>query len=153
MDFGGSYLVSAPRADVWAALNNTDKLKATIPGCSRIEWTGDSSLEVEITVNFGIVKPTFTGDLTLSNVIPAQRYTLTGKGRGGVLGMAQGAADITLSDTPEGTHLKFVASGGADGGIMKLGKALIGKSAQKVIDGFFERFGEAMGAEVTPIRA
>ena len=151
MDFGGSYLVSAPRADVWAALNNTDKLKATIPGCSRIEWTGDSSLEVEITVNFGIVKPTFTGDLTLSNVIPAQRYTLTGKGRGGVLGMAQGAADIVLTDVPEGTQLKFTASGGADGGVMKLGKALIGNSAQKVIDGFFERFGEAMGAEVRPL--
>lgn len=153
MDFGGSYLVSAPRADVWAALNNADKLKATIPGCSRIEWTGDSSLEVEITVNFGIVKPTFTGDLTLSNVIPAQSYTLTGKGRGGVLGMAQGAADIVLSDVPEGTQLIFTASGGADGGIMKLGKALIGNSAQKVIDGFFERFGEAMGVVVTPIKA
>jgi carbon monoxide dehydrogenase subunit G len=153
LDFGGSYLVSAPRADVWAALNNADKLKATIPGCSRIEWTGDSSLEVEITVNFGIVKPTFTGDLTLSNVIPAQSYTLTGKGRGGVLGMAQGAADIVLSDVPEGTQLIFTASGGADGGIMKLGKALIGNSAQKVIDGFFERFGEAMGVVVTPIKA
>jgi len=34
---------------------------------------------------------------------------------------------------------------------MKLGKTLIGNSAQKVIDGFFERFGEAMGVEVTPI--
>ena len=151
MEFGGNYLVSAPRADVWHALNNADTLKATIPGCSRIDWTGDSSLEIEITVNFGIVKPRFEGDLTLSNVIPAQSYTLSGKGRGGVLGMAQGAADITLSDAPAGTHLRFTATGGADGGIMKLGKALVGNSAQKVIDGFFKRFGEAMGAEVTPV--
>ena len=30
---------------------------------------------------------------------------------------------------------------------MKLGKALIGNSAQKVIDGFFVRFGAAMGAD------
>ena len=35
---------------------------------------------------------------------------------------------------------------------MRLGKAIIGNSAQKVIDGFFERFGEAMGAKVTPLR-
>ena len=34
---------------------------------------------------------------------------------------------------------------------MKLGKALIGYSAQKVIDGFFARFGDAMGAQVTPL--
>ena len=153
MEFGGNYLVSAPRADVWAALNNADKLKAAIPGCSRIDWTGDTSLEVEITVNFGIVKPVFTGDLELSNIIPAQSYTLAGRGRGGVLGMAQGAADITLADAEGGTELRFVANGGASGGIMKLGKALIGNSAQKVIDGFFERFGVAMGAEVRAIDA
>ncbi|HEY9011427.1 MAG TPA: carbon monoxide dehydrogenase subunit G [Devosia sp.] len=151
MEFGGRYLVSAPRQTVWAALNNADTLRATIPGCSRIEWTGDTSLEIEITVNFGIVKPTFAGDLTLSNVIPAQSYTLAGKGRGGVLGMAQGAADITLADAPEGTLLQFTANGGADGGIMKLGRALVGNSAQKVIDGFFARFGVAMGAEVRPV--
>lgn len=150
MEFGGRYLVSAPRQTVWAALNNADTLRATIPGCSRIEWTGDTSLEIEITVNFGIVKPTFAGDLTLSNVIPAQSYTLAGKGRGGVLGMAQGAADITLDDAPEGTLLQFTANGGADGGVMKLGRALVGNSAQKVIDGFFARFGEAMGAEIKP---
>jgi len=153
LEFGGRYLVSASRTQVWHALNNADTLKAAIPGCSRIDWTGDSSLEVEITVNFGIVKPKFEGDLTLSNVIPAQSYTLSGRGRGGVLGMAQGAADITLTDAPEGTLLVFSATGGADGGIMKLGKALIGNSAQKVIDGFFARFGEAMGATITPIRA
>lgn len=151
MDFGGNYLFAAPRERVWAALNDAEILKAAIPGCSRIDWTGEDSLEVEITVNFGLVKPTFTGDLTLSNVRPAESYTLSGKGRGGMLGMAQGAADITMADMPGGTNLRFSASGGADGGIMKLGKALIGNSAQKVIDGFFERFGEAMGVEVTPI--
>ena len=34
---------------------------------------------------------------------------------------------------------------------MQLGSALIGDRAQKIIDGFFERFGEAMGAKVTPL--
>lgn len=148
MDFGGNYIFMAPRDRVWAALNDAETLKAAIPGCSRIEWTGEQSLEVEITVNFGIIKPTFTGDLTLDKVRPAESYTLSGKGRGGMLGMAQGAADISLADSPDGTSLRFTATGGADGGIMKLGKALIGNSAQKVIDGFFERFGKAMGVEV-----
>jgi hypothetical protein len=34
---------------------------------------------------------------------------------------------------------------------MKLGKAVVGNSAQKIIDGFFERIGEAMGTTVTPL--
>ena len=149
MEFGGRYRFSAPRDAVWAALNDANTLKAAIPGCSRLDWTGEGTLECEIKVNFGIMQPTFTGDLELRNVVPAQSYTLAGRGRGGLLGKAEAAADIILSDVPDGdatgTELLFTAQGGADGGIMKLGKALIGNSAQKVIDGFFERFAEAMG--------
>jgi hypothetical protein len=151
MQFGGNYLFHAERSAVWAALNNAETLKATIPGCQRIAWTDDTSLELEIKVNLGIVQPVFAGDLELSAIIPAESYTLSGRGRGGVLGMAHGAADITLADMEGGTRLSFIANGGADGGIMKLGKSLIGKSAQKVIDGFFSRFGDAMGVEVTPL--
>lgn len=152
MEFGGRYLFSAPRTAVWAALNDADKLKAAIPGCRRLDWTGTAELECEIQVNFGLIQPVFTGDLELRDVRPAERYTLAGRGRGGLLGKAEAAADISLADHPEGTELTFVANGGADGGIMKLGKAIVGSSAQKVIDGFFERFGEAMGTEVTPLK-
>lgn len=151
MEFGGRYLFSAPRDRVWAGLNDTQVLKAAIPGCSRLEWTGDATLECEIKVNLGVMSPTFTGDLELRDVVPAERYTLAGRGRGGLLGKAEAAADIVLADAPGGTELVFTANGGADGGIMKLGKAVIGNSAQKIIDGFFERIGEAMATQVTPL--
>jgi carbon monoxide dehydrogenase subunit G len=150
MEFGGRYLFSAPREAVWAALNDTEKLKAAIPGARRLDWTGATTLELELRVSLGLVNPTFTGDLTLSDVVPAETYTLSGRGRG-MLGKAEGGARITLSDAPGGTELDFRATGGADGKIMSLGKALIGKSAQKVIDHFFETFGETFGAKVTPL--
>jgi len=151
MEFGGKYLFSAPRDRVWAALNDTAVLKAAIPGCSRLDWTGATTLECEIKVNLGLMSPTFTGDLELRDIDPAVRYTLAGRGRGGLLGKAEAAADIALTDAPGGTELLFTANGGADGGIMKLGKAVIGNSAQKIIDGFFERIGEAMSVTVTPL--
>ena len=151
MDFGGRYKLSAPRRNVWEALNDTAVLKATIPGCQRIEWTSENTLELHIKVNLGVVHPVFTGDLALTNVLPAHSYTLSGKGRGGILGLAEGAADITLSDSGEGCELAFSARGGASGQIMRLGKSLIGNSAQKVIDGFFERFAQAMGTTIEPI--
>jgi len=153
MQFGGRYLVSAPRHAVWKALNDTQVLKAIIPGCRRIDWTGETTLELEIEVNLGLMQPVFAGDLELRDVIPAERYTLAGKGRGGLLGKAEAAADIVLSDVGHDTQLVFTANGGADGGIMRLGKSLIGNSAQKLIDGFFKSFGEAMGVEVKPIPA
>jgi carbon monoxide dehydrogenase subunit G len=151
MDFGGRYRIEASRAAVWTALNNPDVLKAAIPGCSFIEWSGPSTLDIAITVNFGVMKLTFKGELSLSNVEEARNYTLSGKGKGGFMGLAEGAADISLADEGEATLLQFTAQGGASGQIMKLGKALIGNSAQKIIDGFFERFAMAMGADITPL--
>ena len=151
MDFGGRYLFGAKRTEVWAALNDTAILKAVIPGCERIDWTGPSTLDMTIKVNFGLVHPTFEGDLTLSNVHPAERYTLSGRGRGRMLGLAHASAEIALDDAPDGTRLTFEAIGNADGGIMRLGKALIGGSAQKVIDGFFESIGGEMGVKVTAL--
>ena len=151
MQFGGRYRIAAPRLAVWAALNDPDKLKAAIPGCSHIGWSGVASLDLEIRVNLGVVHPTFKGELALSDVEPAERYTLSGRGKGGLLGLAEGAADITLDDDGMATLLAFVAHGGASGQIMKLGRALVGNSAQRVIDGFFTRFGAAIDAEVTPL--
>lgn len=151
MDFGGRYRVEADRQAVWAALNDTEVLKACIPGCKRIDWASNDALELEVSVNLGVVHPTFKGDLLLSDVEPAQSYRLTGQGRGGLMGKAQASADIALDDLTDGTLLSFAATGGASGQVMKLGKALIGNSAQKIIDGFFERFGAAMGAKVTPL--
>ncbi|UJW84832.1 CoxG family protein [Devosia sp. SL43] len=151
MDFGGRYKIAASRVAVWAALNDAGVLKAAIPGCHKIDWVSETALDLEIKVNLGVVHPVFKGDLSLSGIVPAERYTLSGKGRGGLLGLAEGSADIILSDDGEDTLLVFEAKGGASGQIMRLGKAIIGNSAQKVIDGFFERFGAAMGAEVTPL--
>lgn len=150
MEFGGRYLFSAPRGVVWDALNDTEKLKAAIPGCDRLEWIGPGALEMTLKVGLGLLSVTFTGELALSNVVPAESYTLSGHGNG-VLGLAQGAADITLADAEGGTELQFSAAGGADSGIMALGRRLLGKSAQRVIDHFFARFGDTFGAAVTPL--
>jgi carbon monoxide dehydrogenase subunit G len=151
VDFGGRYLFGAKRADVWAALNDTAVLEAVIPGCQAIEWTSESTLDLSIKVNFGIVQPTFDGMLALSNIREAESYTLSGRGKGALLGMANASADISLEDAADGTVLTFAAAGHADGGIMRLGKAIVGNSAQKVIDGFFESIGGQMGVTVTPL--
>lgn len=148
MEFGGRYRIAAPRHKVWEALNDPDKLKAAIPGCSLIAWSGPDTLDLEITVNLGVMKPTFKGELRLSDVTPAENYVLSGRGKGGILGLAEGSARITLDDVGEDTLLAFRAEGGASGQIMRMGKAIIGNSAQKIIDGFFERFAEAMGVEI-----
>lgn len=151
MEFGGRYRFGARRDAVWRALNDAAVLKAVIPGCERIEWTGATSLELSVRVDLGLLHPRFTGELALSDVHPAERYVLTGRGKGGLLGLAHASARISLADDGTGTILVFEAEGKADNGIMKLGRALIGGSAQRIIDGFFEAIGRQMRTEVTAL--
>jgi carbon monoxide dehydrogenase subunit G len=151
MDFGGRYRFATPRQAVWQALNDTAILKACIPGCTDISWSGPDRLELEVQVELGPIKPKFRGELSLSNVVPAERYTLSGRGKGGMLGLAQASAAIALADAEGGCELTFTATGGASGRIMQVGKALIGERAQQLIDGFFVHFGEVMGTSVIPL--
>lgn len=152
MEFEGRYLFKAERRAVWQGLNDADVLKSAIPGCTRIAWVDENSLEAEISVSLGITKLKFTGDLTLSDVDPAVSYHLSGRGRG-LLGKAEGAAHITLEDEDDNTILTFRAVGGASGKLVSLGKSLLGTRAQGVIDGFFERIGAAMRVDVTPLES
>lgn len=152
MEFGGRYNFGADRFAVWRALNDAEILKAVIPGCEQIVWTSPTTLDLLVQVSLGIVKPRFSGQLELSDVHPAERYVLTGRGKGGLLGLAQASARITLDDGGDGTTvLAFTAIGKADSGIMRLGRALIGNSAQKIIDGFFEAIGAQMQTKVEAI--
>ncbi len=173
MDFSGSYLLLAARRSVWRALNDTATLKQVIPGCHHIAWTSDTTLDLVLRVNLGVAKPKFGGELELSDVIAATSYKLSGRGRGGLLGLAHGAASITLRDfdlaeNPDltgeaipghwpqhgmATILQFNAQGGGSGQIMALGKAVIGKSAQGIIDRFFIRFASAMDTSVISLPA
>ncbi len=174
MEFSGTYLIFSDRAAVWGALNDVEVLKKAIPRCETISWSSENTLDLTIKVNFGIIKPKFSGELELSNIVEAQNYTLAGRGQGGLLGLARGSADIQLQDEEitkfdildlserekktvlvqgdMGTILSFVAHGGASDKIMALGKNLIGKSAQGIIDRFMGRFCDALGAPMLPIQ-
>ena len=151
MEFGGRYRFAADRQAVWQALNDADLLRSVIPGCQQMAWTSPTTLDLRVRVDLGLLHPVFSGELILRNVRPAQSYTLEGRGKG-VVGLAHAAADITLSDDPAGgTLLVFSAAGHADGGIMRLGRALVGHSAQKIIDGFFEAIGARMHVGVVAL--
>lgn len=148
MQFQGRYLFLAERADVWAALNDTAILGEAIPGCELLVWTSGTTLDLAFKVDLGVMHPTFSGDLWLTDIDPAASYVLHGKGRGGLLGLAEGAARISLSDHERGTLMIMQAEGKASSTIMSLGSKLIGSAAQKIIDRFFERFAAAMKADI-----
>jgi carbon monoxide dehydrogenase subunit G len=142
MDMTGSQQIAAPRAAVWAALNDPQILQQCITGCTEIEKLGDHELKAKITLKFGPVKATFTGKVTLSDLDPPNGYTLTGEGQGGAAGFAKGLAKVRLeqvSDTV--TTLYYESKVDIGGKLAQLGSRLLDSTARKFAGEFFEKFG------------
>ena len=100
MEMKGEYTIPAPRAAVWAALNDVDVLKAAIPGCDSIARLSETEIEATVTAKVGPVKASFKGLVTLSDLDPPNGYTIRGEGKGGVAGFAKGGAKVRLAEVP-----------------------------------------------------
>jgi carbon monoxide dehydrogenase subunit G len=142
MEMSGERQIAASRAEVWAALNDPEVLKACIPGCQEMEKTGDNGFTAKVVQKVGPVKATFTGEVELSDIVEGESYTISGKGKGGAAGGASGGAKVTLADSDGGTLLTYVAEAKVTGKIAQLGSRLIDGFAKKMADQFFTTFQE-----------
>lgn len=143
MDMTGEERIAAPREAVWKALNDTEVLKACIPGCESLERISDTELEATVGVKLGPVKARFNGKVALSNLNPPLSYTISGEGKGGIAGFAKGGADVTLIEEGNETVLAYTVSADVGGKIAQLGSRLISSSAKKLATQFFENLNQA----------
>lgn len=144
MKLTGEKLIPQPRAAVWAALNNLDVLKASIPGCHEIEQIGDDEYALVIAIAVGPVKAKFKGKLHLTNIVAPQSYSLTFQGAGAAVGFGKGVADVSLRDQDGGTSLNYGVEAQVGGKIAQVGARLIDGVAAKMADEFFTAFEQCL---------
>jgi carbon monoxide dehydrogenase subunit G len=145
MEMSGEYRIAAPRAQVWAALNDPEILKASIPGCQELDKRSDTEMTARVVTKIGPVKATFNGEVKLSNIDPPSGYTITGEGKGGVAGFAKGGADVSLTEDGDGTILRYTAKAQVGGKLAQLGARLIDATAKQMADEFFGAFAAKVG--------
>ena len=145
MVMNGEVQLAAPREVVWAKLNDTDALKASIPGCETLERISDTEFQAVATNKIGPVKARFKGKVHLSDLDPPNGYRISGEGDGGVAGFAKGGAKVSLSDKDGGTLLTYDVEAQIGGKLAQLGQRLINSAAKKTADDFFVKFAQAVG--------
>jgi carbon monoxide dehydrogenase subunit G len=146
MEMSGEYQIAAPRDKVWAALNDPAILKESIPGCQELTKVSDTEMTAVVLAKVGMVRATMHGSVTLSNLNPPEGYTITGEGKGGVAGFANGGADVSLvEEGPNATRLKYTAKAQVGGKLAQIGARLIDATAKQMADQFFSRFAEKVG--------
>ena len=146
MEMQGNRRLAVPQQQAWEALNDPEVLKVCIPGCDRVEATGENQYAIGMAVKIGPVSARFNGKITLVDVLPPNSYTLNFEGQGGPAGFGKGSAKVNLAPPAEGAgcELTYTASAQVGGKIAQVGQRLIDGVARAMAEDFFRRFDEEM---------
>jgi carbon monoxide dehydrogenase subunit G len=144
MEFIGEYRFKVSAMEVWLALNDTEVLKSTIPGCDVMERITPTHYAGHLDVDLGLFKAGFNGRIALSELDPPASYRISVEAHGKIAGTASGSARVRLVDLPDGSLLHYKAETAIGGRLAKLGIKLIHGTATKYADKFFARFTKAM---------
>jgi carbon monoxide dehydrogenase subunit G len=147
MKLSGEKILALPQARVWAALNDPEVLRQSIPGCESFEKLADNAFRATVASRIGPVQARFNGTVRLSDINPPNGYTLSGEGSGGAAGSAKGSAKVALAPAPGGTRLTWDADAQVSGKLAQIGSRLIDSTANMMAGQFFDRFEQLLAGE------
>ena len=143
MKLAGTHIVSAPRRKVWEFLNDPQRLATCMPGCEKLETTGENEYSGQINVGLAAVKGVYNGKVKLEDIQPPTHYKmlLDGKGKQGFI---KGSGTIDLEEQDGQTVLKYTGDVQIGGPLASVGQRMIDGAAKMMMGQFFT----AMEAEL-----
>ena len=144
MDMQGTRQLAITQQQAWDALNDPTVLKTCIPGCDRVELSGDNQYAIGMALKIGPVSARFSGKITLSDINPPSSYKINFEGQGGAAGFGKGDSAVTLTPNTEGCELAYTVHASVGGKIAQLGQRLIDGAAKSMAEDFFKRFDNEM---------
>ena len=144
MKISGSNVIDQPVDKVWEALLDPRVLVATIPGCERLETTGEHEYAMTVTAGVAAIKGTYNGSCTLSDLQENESLVMRLSGAG-----APGTVDATVSvafsePTPGRTQIAYDADavvGGMVGGVVQ---RMLSSVSKRMAGEFFGNVGQAI---------
>jgi len=137
MKIAGTQTLRASRERVFQALNDPDVLRRCIPGCERLEKTGEDGYAATIRAGVGAIKAVFSGTIRLEDVDPPRHCRLSGEGRGQP-GFAKGTGTLDLDESDEGgTLIRYEGEVQIGGLIAGVGQRMIQGTAKMMASQFF----------------
>ncbi|CAE6861690.1 hypothetical protein R69658_07648 [Paraburkholderia aspalathi] len=148
MELSETHTLPVSQQRAWDALNDTDILRACIPGCESIDPDGENAYAVVLSASVGPVKARFKGRMLLTDIEAPNSYTIVFEGQGGAASFGKGNTHVTLE--PEGdtaTKLSYTATAQVGGKLAQIGSRLVDGAARKIAGEFFKRFGAQVGGD------
>jgi carbon monoxide dehydrogenase subunit G len=148
MKFTGDATLNAPVEKVWDALLDPSVLVRTIPGCERLEATGENAYAMTVTAGVAAIKGTYSGSCKLSDLQPHQSLVmkLQGAGAPGTIG-----ADVSVgfADAGDGrTTITYDADAVVGGMVGGVGQRMLTSVSRRMAGEFFGNVDSAIAGEL-----
>jgi len=121
---------------VWGFLTDANRIAQCLPGCEKLEQTGEGTYDLQMRFGIGAISGSFGGSIRLHDLQPTSEYQMTVNGSGAP-GFVNGEGTIQLTPDDTGTRLRYSGDVSAGGAIASLGQRMIGGAARMAIDQFF----------------
>ena len=144
MDMQGTRQLAITQQQAWDALNDPAVLKTCIPGCDKVDLSGENQYAIGMALKIGPVSAKFSGKITLSDIKPPTSYKINFEGQGGAAGFGKGDSAVTLTPNADGCELAYTVHASVGGKIAQLGQRLIDGAAKSMAEDFFKRFDNEM---------
>lgn len=136
MKFTGENTLAAPVEQAWDALLDPAVLVRTIPGCERLEATGENAYAMTVTAGVASIKGTYAGSCQLTDLVEHESLVmkLDGAGAPGTIG-----ATVNVRFTPEGssTRVSYDADAIVGGMIGGVGQRMLTSVSRRMAGEFF----------------
>ena len=136
MKFTGENVLAAPVEKAWDALLDPAVLVRTIPGCERLEATGDNAYAMTVTAGVASIKGTYAGSCVLTDLVEHESLVmkLDGAGAPGTIG-----ATVNVRFAPEGgsTRVSYDADAVVGGMIGGVGQRMLASVSRRMAGEFF----------------
>lgn len=140
MKLTGEQMVTAPRIEVWEALNDPAVLQLCLPGCQLVEKVGATEFKVILMAAIGPLRARFNGVLKIEESDPPASCVMVFEGQGGAAGFGKGTSRVELHEADGNTRITYEAQAQVGGKLAQVGSRLIDGVAKKMSDDFFDGF-------------
>ena len=141
MKIEGSHQISASRERIFTALTDPAVLEKCIPGCEKLEKTGDNQYSAKLSAGVGSIKSVFTATITMEDLVEPSHYKLVVEGKGQP-GFLKGSGDLDLEPKDDGTEVKYSGEVNIGGMLASVGQRMIQATARMMAGKFFKALEE-----------
>jgi len=136
MKIEGKQLIDAARKRVYESLINPEVLQRTIPGCERLEKTGENEFAATIRAGVGSIKGVFNGTVRLEDLRAPEHFRMVVEGKGAP-GFLKGSGDLDLEEAGETTSVNYTGDVQIGGTIASVGQRMIQGTVKMMATQFF----------------